>query len=105
MNNFSRAKVARFLKASLANSSLLPAIFALKLTLFARGKPHPGVFRGSLSMGLGMGLSLITSTISAEVQLIDGIAAVVNEDIILLSELRSEVKVIHQQLTGCLKIF
>ncbi|MBQ0798474.1 MAG: peptidylprolyl isomerase [Porticoccaceae bacterium] len=60
---------------------------------------------------LRRGLSLLTATIAitltpallatpsyAEVQLIDGIAAVVNEDVVLISELRSEVNVIHQRL-------
>lgn len=46
-------------------------------------------------------LTLLTSPgIRAEVQLIDGIAAVVNEDVILVSELRREVSAVHQRLVA-----
>lgn len=42
--------------------------------------------------------ALTPAWVRAEVRLIDGIAAVVNEDVILVSELRGEVNAVHQRL-------
>ena len=45
-----------------------------------------------------MAATLISTTVQAEMQLIDGIAAVVNEEIVLVSELRGEVNAVRQRL-------
>lgn len=43
-------------------------------------------------------LSLLAGGARAELQLLDGIAAIVNDDVVMLSELRTETEMIYQQL-------
>ena len=43
-------------------------------------------------------LSLLGAGARAELQLLDGIAAIVNDDVVMLSELRAETEMIYQQL-------
>ena len=65
-------------------------------------KPIQSLRRGlsllAVALAITLAPALLTNPAYAEVQLIDGIAAVVNEDVVLVSELRSEVNVIHQRL-------
>jgi len=57
--------------------------------------------RHFLPVGLGGLLAflfLLASTMRAEAQLLDGVAAIVDDEVVLLSELRTETELIRQQL-------
>lgn len=60
---------------------------------------HPGRhLRGGAALLCALLLSLLAGGARAGQQLLDGIAAIVNDDVVMLSELRTETEMIYQQL-------